>query len=47
MRLLSALFDMTLLPVAAAQDVFDYMNAINRHKSNLRQQIERVEDDLS
>lgn len=48
MRLLSALFDVALLPVAVAKDiVFGPVDiGIYGHKSETRKQIEKIEDSL-
>lgn len=46
MRLLSALFDTALLPVALARDVLDISNFIDGRKSFIRQKIEKIEDEL-
>ena len=46
MKLLSALFDTILLPVAASKDVLDAMVGQKNYKSNLRAKIEEIEDNL-
>lgn len=46
MRLLSALLDLTLLPVAVLKDLGDAIVYQNGGKSNLCQKIEDIEDNL-
>ena len=48
MKLLSALFDLTLLPVAVVKDLFTGLDriGIQGRDSYTRQQIEKVEEDL-
>ena len=46
MKLLSAMFDVVLLPVAIVKDVFDISNAIDGKKSYTRRKIEDIEDSL-
>ena len=46
MKLLSALLDVALLPVAVAKDVLLIHNFCEGNKSYTRQQVERVDDDL-
>lgn len=45
-RLLSALFDVALLPFSVARDVLDVSNFADGNKSFTRQRIEKVEDNL-
>jgi hypothetical protein len=47
MRILSALFDVAMLPFSAARDLVDVSNFIEKNKSFTRQRIEKIEDDLS
>lgn len=47
MRLLSAVFDSALLPMAIAKDFFTLGGVlIDDDKSATRQQIEKIEDDI-
>lgn len=48
MRLLSALFDTTLLPLAVLKDVVDFMcgNSQWKAKSDTRKKLEEIEDNL-
>lgn len=46
MKLLSALFDTALLPLAIIADVVDITNHIDGNKSYTRKQIEKIEDNL-
>ena len=44
MRLLSALFDTVLIPVAVVRDVVDISNFLEGRKSFTRQVIEKIEE---
>jgi len=47
MKLLSALLDTVLLPVAVARDVVDPFNVfVDGRNSYTRQQIEKIEEDI-
>ena len=47
MKLLSAMFDAVLIPVAIVRDAVDISNFIEGRKSFTRQVIEKIEDNLS
>ncbi len=49
MRLLSALFDVVLVPVAVAKDAFSVFDPMpsQRDKSHTREKIEDIEDNLN
>ena len=46
MRILSALFDVFILPLKVIEDTIDYMDGSERKPSRTRKQIERIENDL-
>jgi len=46
MKILSALFDVVLLPVSMAKDCVDLHNHIEGNDSYTRQRIEKIENEL-
>lgn len=46
MKPLSALFDVALLPFKMLKDVADASVGVRKYKSDTRQQLERIEEDI-